>query len=271
MWPLLVTLLVSPSVQAGGHWPTLAAALGEHRVPVPASINASGRITSFSTFDDERWFAIAYYDIVSDGLLHDLQVRLFDKRHGTWRSTTRDGIGSVLSIHRSQRLFYVEGHASPSATPLLVLDERLAEKKALDGWPKFFLPDGRLIFSRSMIHFAPTHAEVLAIYDPATNREQTFYPQHVKNDRGGEQGTGGLWVDRYFGDVRRGARAGTVEFVATSQSMRLTESQRPEAVGPEIRRRVTCVVAAPVPVCREAPARTPPVATAPRAPAPARH
>src|SRR5262249_3616397 len=158
---------------------------------------ASHRITSFSTLDDEAWFAIAYYDVAPDDRLHELHVRTYDRRAEHWRSVTLSApIGSVLSVQRNGRLFYVEGHSSPSATPLLVCDEVLKRSQRLHGWPMLMLPDGRVVFHRSMVHFAPAHSGILAIYDPRTNREDSFYPAGAGRDRMPEvvRGTG-EWID----------------------------------------------------------------------------
>ena len=46
------------------------------------------------------------------------------------------------------------------------------------------LDDGRVVFHRSMIHFSPTHAAALALYDPVSDREEPVYPP---------RGVGLLW------------------------------------------------------------------------------
>jgi hypothetical protein len=67
-----------------------------------------------------------------------------------------------------------------------------------------FEPIGRVIFQRSMPHFQPAHAGVLAIYDPRTDRDLTFYPSGaVNNDRGFERvpGSASVAMDRSIRDV----------------------------------------------------------------------
>jgi hypothetical protein len=254
MVPLLVMLLVSVALQAGGSWPALGVQLREFNVPVPADANADQQITSFSTLDDDRVFVIAYYDFVPDSLLHDLRVRAFDKRARTWRSQTfSDPIGSILSIEHVASLLYVVGHWSPSASPLLVLNEDLSLKRRLDGWPKLALPDGRVVFERTMVHSAPAHAAVLAVYDPATNRDHSFYPSGRKNDRGIEQVPGtDLLMDRSIGDVTNGKKPRTIEFAVTTERMRLESDNMGHDAGPRMQQRVTCDIRKPIPVCSEA-------------------
>jgi len=257
MWPMLVTLLVTgiaaPPPQAGGQWPTLAAELRDHNVPVPNGVNADGHITSFSTFDDERWFAIGYYDVAADGLLHDLRVRVFDKNSRAWRSATFAGIGSVLSIRRHGGVFFVEGHSSPSSGPLLVLSDDLRLKRDLEGWIVFTLADGRVIFSRGMRHFMPTQAQVLAVYVPATNRDADIYPARSDNDRGGEHVAGtDVWMDRTIGDVKAGKDGRTIEFTVTEQHMRIDANQRPIPAAAQVTRHVICDISRGLPACTPA-------------------
>src|SRR6185295_11640951 len=145
-------------------------------------------MTSYSVSNDPDLFAIGYYEQTADGLLHELRVRALDKQSGVWRSASFDGIGSVLAITPHKGLLYLRGHGTPSAGPLLILTGDLGERRRLDGWPELFLADGRVVFQRSMRHFAPTHAAVLAVYDPVANTERTFYPsESVANDRGLER------------------------------------------------------------------------------------
>jgi hypothetical protein len=213
-------------------------------------------ITSYSVLDDSRGFVIAYYLVEADGLLHALHIRSFDTRTRTWRSRTfPEPIGSILKIERNAGLIYVNGHSSPSATPTLVLSEDLTLKHELDGWSMLMLDHGRMIFSRSQRHFAPTHAEVLALYDPSTNREESFYPPaSVQNDRGAEKAPGGdLWIDRSFSDVKKGQAPGTVEFVAIEQQMRLDSRNIAEPAAPEQRKVVVCSMTASPPVCDSRP------------------
>jgi len=210
-------------------------------------------ITSYSVLDDGQGFVIAYYALYArdDDRLHDLRVRSFDKRSRTWRSTTfPESIGSVLRIMRGRGYLFVSGHSSPSAAPTLVLSGTLRKKRELDGWPMLVLADGRVVFHRSMIHFSPAHAGALALYDPASDREEALYPPaEARNERGGEKVPGtDLWIDRSITDVKNG-RVGTIEFVAVEQRMRLDRQQVASPAGPERRLHIVCTLTGPRPVC----------------------
>lgn len=129
----VLVLLLSMIVQNA---PTLGAELLARNLSVPPdTADLEQTITDYAVFDDQRWFVIGYYDMPRDGLLHELQVRSFDKRAGVWRRATFDAIGSVLSVKRHRGFIYLKGHASPSAGPLLVLTEDLRVRRTLDGWP----------------------------------------------------------------------------------------------------------------------------------------
>jgi hypothetical protein len=243
-------LLVAAALQQA---PSLATELQIRNLPVPKdAADLEQPITSYSVLDDSRGFVIAYYGVEPDGLLHELRVRLYDKRTSIWRSKTfPEPIGSVLHLRRGAGHLYISGHSSPSAAPLLVLSETLELRRELDGWPMLVLADGRLVFHRSMIHFSPAHAGALALYDPVSDREAPLYPPPgVDNERGGEKVPGtDLWIDRSFTDMKRGKAAGTIEFVAIEQRIRLNERNGGDPAGPEQRMRVVCNVAGARPVC----------------------
>jgi hypothetical protein len=252
MFGLLVFLLshaVQPSPQS------LSAELLARNLPVPRdAADLQQPITSYSVLDDGRGFVIAYYALEADTTLHELRIRSYDKRTRTWRSKTfPEPIGPVLHIVRGAGHLYISGHSSPSAAPLLVLSDALELKRELDGWPALALDDGRVVFQRSMVHFAPAHGGALALYDPVADREVPLYPpQGVKNERGIEEemesGTR-LLVDRSFDGVKKGKAPGTIEFVALEQRMRLNERNGGDAAGPQQRLRVVCNVAVARPVC----------------------
>jgi hypothetical protein len=252
MLGLLVVLLLQsaqePALPIGVRAELLARSL-----PVPKdAADLDQPITSYSVLDDRRGFVIAYYAVEPDNILHELRVRSYDKRTRTWRSKTfPEPIGSILHVERNAGYLYITGHSSPSATPLLVVSDTLELKRELDGWPMLMVDRGRMIFSRSMRHFAPTHAAVLALYDPSTNREESFYPPaSVQNDRGAEKTPDGdLWIDRSFSDVKKSKAPGTIEFVAVEQWRRLTPDNRSEPEGPERRLHVVCNVAVSPPRC----------------------
>jgi hypothetical protein len=244
MFGLLLCLLL----QSAQNSPmSVGAELLARNLPVPKdAADLDQPITSYRVLDDSRGFVIAYYGQEPDGMLHELRIRSFDARTRTWRSKTfPEPIGSILRLERNAGYIYVNGHASPSATPTLVLSASLDLKDEFDGWPMLMLDDGRVVFHRSMIHFSPAHAGALALYDPATGREQALYPPPgVKNERGGEKVPGtDLWMDRWFAEVKKGKALSMVELAVTEQRMRLDRQQVAHPAGPEQRRIISCNVA----------------------------
>lgn len=172
----LLVFLLCPASQAPPQ--SLGAALLARNLPVPRdAMDLEQPITSYSVLEDRRGFVIAYYAVEPDGLLHELRVRSFDKSTRTWRAKTfRDPIGGVIDIRRGGGHLYIAGHSTPSAAPMLVLSETLELRRELDGWPMLVLDDGRVVFHRRMVHFAPAHGGALALYNPVADQEDSLYP-----------------------------------------------------------------------------------------------
>jgi hypothetical protein len=252
MFGLLVVLFLQ-SVQKPELPIGVRAELLARSLPLPTdATDLDQPITSYSVLDDGRGFVIAYYAQKPDGLLHELRVRSYDKPTKTWRSKTfPEPIGSILKVQRHAGYLYITGHSSPSATPLLVLSEALERKRELDGWPMLMLDDGRVVFHRSMVHFAPAHAGALALYDPAADRVDPLYPPaRAANERGVENVPAtDLFMDRSFVGVKKGKAVGTIEFIAIEQHMRLNRQNAGEPAAPEQRRLLVCHVAASPVVC----------------------
>jgi len=229
--------------------PTLALQLSVRALPAPRGAeDLNDEITSFGVLDDSGGLVIAYYVLRQDGLLHDLRVRAFDKHMRTWRYARFESIGSVLHVVRGRGYLYLGGHSSPSAAPTLVLNDQLQRRQLLDGWLKLVLPDGRLIFERSMRHFQATHAGVLAIYDPESNAERTFYPSPaLSNDRGFEAAGPGSAIDRDISDVKLSGPH-SIQFTVVTQTMKLSPD-RAVPDGPERRLSVVCDVETRGPTC----------------------
>jgi hypothetical protein len=212
--------------------------------PPPEADDLNAPITSYSVLDDAKGFVIAYYRQSPDEALHQLRIRSYDKRSGVWRLLElKEPIGSVLSIHRGGVFLFVAGHSSPSAAPTLVLTETLRLKRELGGWPELVLSDGRIFFHRSMIHFAPTHAAVLALYDPFADREVNVYPANAARSERGIERDGEFWVDRSIDAVKEGSKADSIEFKVVEQRMRLNQDQRGVPASPEQRFTVACDLA----------------------------
>jgi hypothetical protein len=249
------TLLLLGALTAAQAPATLRTQISALNLPLPHDADdLDTPTTSGKIFRDARAVVFAYYEAAADGRLHALHVRAFDKRARTWRSVVYpQPIGSVVDIRHGGGVFYIVGHESPSGGPLLVLTDKLARRGTLDGWPMLVLKDGRLVFNRGMRHFAPTHAEVLAIYDPKHNSERTLFPRGAENERGAEQNDDNLWIDRSFGRVRSTDGGRAIEFVATTTLNRVDASNTAHRVGEPTRRHVVCDVSRPSLACRVSP------------------
>jgi hypothetical protein len=249
--PALLTAILLSSKGAE----TLGSELAKRALPAPGEATDLDReITSYSVFDDADSFVIAYYLVEPDGLLHDLQLRAFDKQAAMWTYGSTQEIGSVLRIQRGAGFLYVSGHSSPSAAPTLVLDRHLKVRHKLDGWLELVLADGRVVFQRSMTHFQPAHAALLAVYDPRTEIERTFYPAvHAENDRGLEwvSKARDVAIDRTFSEFGS-VPPRHIRFNVVIQAIQvMQDGSRP--VEPLRRLQVACNVALVVPTCVEQP------------------
>jgi hypothetical protein len=57
---------------------------------------------------------------------------------------------------------------------LLIPLEEIADP--LCGWELAILPDERIVYHHSQIHFAPTHWLEVSVFDPTTLKEKQIYP-----------------------------------------------------------------------------------------------
>jgi len=49
-----------------------------------------------------------------------------------------------------------------------------------EGWPEFTIPPSLVVFTRSMVHFAPAHPASLGVFDLTTGAEASLYPRSTK-------------------------------------------------------------------------------------------
>lgn len=70
----------------------------------------------------------------------------------------------------------VEMSMNPSTGCAILIDERLRVVGQLDGFVAG-AARGQVIVYGSTTHFAPTHPQELLMYDPATRKQVTVYPQ----------------------------------------------------------------------------------------------
>ena len=222
-------------------WPTLAEELAKHGMEATALPDADSRITSSAVLDEPSWFGIAYYWDDGSGLLPDtLRVRTYDKRTKQWQSAEIEGpFGGIVRLHHAGNWWYVVGHSTPSAAPTLVLSRDLRLIRELNGWTQLVLPDGRLIYQHSMVHFAPAHPGSLGFYDPATNTDVPLFPAARVADNSRE-----FFVDRSFSDLRLAGTPASIAFSVSEQDVQLTRDNTGEPVGTARNLNVTCTLSA---------------------------
>jgi hypothetical protein len=81
-----------------------------------------------------------------------------------------------LPVERFPGGFLVRAHINPSAECMVVLGPDLAVRGILAGWPVATLADGRIVYQRNQVHFAPVHPVALALFDPRRGTDLTLYP-----------------------------------------------------------------------------------------------
>jgi len=84
--------------------------------------------------------------------------------------------GSISRIVPVKDLLYISTHLNPSAGITFVLGPDLRLQQEVFGVPISFLSNDFVVFYKSEIHFAPTHAVELLVYDPARRVERKIYP-----------------------------------------------------------------------------------------------
>lgn len=77
---------------------------------------------------------------------------------------------------RSGRYVHLSFHMNPSAERLLVLSRDMKLRRELYGWELASLPDERVVYHHSQVHFAPTHSLEISVFDPTTLKEKQIYP-----------------------------------------------------------------------------------------------
>jgi hypothetical protein len=117
----------------------------------------------------------------------------FRPRGGQWlqrslASTGPAGFGSLLRMSALSSRILIETHLGPSAGTVVVVRRDLTPAAELFGFFPKELPGGLIVFSRSMVHFAPAHPEALGVYDPRADRIERLYPSDGTDDLGGTAG-----------------------------------------------------------------------------------
>ena len=77
---------------------------------------------------------------------------------------------------RGKRYVHLSFHVNPSAERLLVLSRDMKLRRELYGWELATLPDERIVYHHSQIHFAPTHRLEISVFDPTTLKRGADLP-----------------------------------------------------------------------------------------------
>lgn len=250
----LAVLVLAASLQM--QWPTLREELMKHGIEgaqVAQLQDADKRINSYAVKADPDWFAIAYYwDQSSDVLPSELRIRTLDRRTGVWRSKIIPAAdhrgGSAVRIGRSRDWVFLDLHMTPSAGELVVLSSDLEVRRRLNGWSSLILPDGRVIYENSMVHFAPYHPGAATLYDPVNDREFTLYPA------GPIDPPVEAPQDRSIADIVQTGST-TISIFVTEQDLRWADNVHTQPVGPERKLVVSCDLSGSRPECRTKPQR----------------
>jgi hypothetical protein len=160
-------------------------------IPPPDLAHLDGPLQATQVLDDPRDLLALL--TVGDGPAAGLHAVRFDRAASRWTSAplqwhvAAGGGGpmalepewcrSGLAIDRFPGGFLVRSHINPSAECTIVLGLDLAVRGVLAGWPMATLPDGRLVYQRNQVHFAPVHPVALGLFDPARGADLALYPR----------------------------------------------------------------------------------------------
>ena len=162
---------------------TLGALLRAHGVTPPGGLAHQDQpIETFQVLDDERELLVVY--TLGEGEA-PLRATLWRRGPGTWAvATLVPGAAPVpmsacrtgLAVDRFAGGFLLRAHINPSAECTIVLGPDLSLRGVLAGWPVAILADGRIVYQRNQVHFAPVHPVALALFDPNQRAETALYP-----------------------------------------------------------------------------------------------
>ena len=192
---ILVLALCSASNCFAQENQTLADALKANSVPLASIPRLNSKITSCATLNDEDEFVIAYYlanEKDKNELRFPLYVARLEKKTGQWQNIQRDRLtlavpggmdfrtvdclGSILSIERYSRGYYLNLHLTPSAGCLVVLTSSFKVPHTYPGWTVASVGND-MIWQGNTVHFADVHPLKLWLYDPREVTSTQIYPQ----------------------------------------------------------------------------------------------
>jgi hypothetical protein len=90
---------------------------------------------------------------------------------------------SGLALERFPGGFLLRAHINPSAECTIVLGPDLTVRGVLAGRPVATFPDGRLVYQRNQVHFAPVHPVALALFDLRAGETALYPPRPARGLR----------------------------------------------------------------------------------------
>ena len=190
MGPTLALLAALLLAAAPAHAETLRGVLAGHRVGAPPTGLAplDRPLATYQVLDDASDVLVVW--ALDGGARGSLRALRFTRATGRWSAraiawTEAAASGplplpstacrSGLALERFPGGFLLRAHINPSAECTIVLGGDLAVRGVLAGWPVATLADGRLVYQRNQVHFAPVRPVALALFDLRA-RETTLYP-----------------------------------------------------------------------------------------------
>ena len=184
-WRLAAALLVGAlsSAGEGSLRDVLRDADVTPRPPVPTDL-LDTPVANGAEMSTDREYVYAGW-MLSAGRFDTLHVLAIDRKTGAWRhhafkenwnSEPPLVAGSIIDVRVVPHFVTLEMHHNPSASTTWVLRRDLSRAGAFYGWIKEILPNELMVYEQSAIHFAPTHALRISIYDPRTAQSRSIYP-----------------------------------------------------------------------------------------------
>ena len=87
-----------------------------------------------------------------------------------------DFLNTPVTPSPGKKYFQASYHINPSAEAFYVISRDLKIVGELNGWELLTLPDESIVYHRNQVHFAPTHAMEIAVFDPESRQDRVIYP-----------------------------------------------------------------------------------------------